>query len=175
MTHNARIGAVLGALAVGSLSGCFSPGESRSGGEIDDTARRAALGITCEARVSITGSFVRGADQPADVKGCWPVGKWTFTASLEDSDCTSDIAMETEYSFDVARDTDENYVYTVNTNPTGRNRVKVTSGGSGLCEGGLEIFSADGTTVTNFKPQLNADGSIVGFGEHTVYTGNQWW
>lgn len=174
MTNIARISAVLGALAVGSLSGCFSPGESRSS-DIDDTARRAALGISCESKLSITGSFVRGADQPADVMGCWPVGKWTFSATVEDSDCLGEIAMEQSYSFDVTRDADENYFYTVNTSPTGKHRIKVTSGGSGLCEGGLEIFSADGMTVTNFKPQLNADGTIVGFGEHTVYTANQWW
>ena len=174
MTHTARIAAVLGSLTLASLTGCMDVGAPHSGG-VDDTSRRAALGITCEARVTLAGQFVRGADQPADIAGCWPVGHWEFTPTLEDSDCVGDVALLPSYSFDVTRDAEENYNYTVGTDPTGRHRVKVTSGGSGLCEGGLEIFSQDGLSVLNLKPQLAADGTISGFGEFTAYTANQWW
>lgn len=174
MTHTARIAAVLGTLTLASLTGCMDVGAPKTGG-VDDTSRRAALGITCEARVTLAGTFVRAAAQPTDVIGCWPVGHWEFSPVLEDSDCATDVALEQKYSFDVSRDADENYNYTVNTDPTGKHRVKVTSGGSGLCEGGLEIFSQDGLSVLNLKPQLAADGTISGFGEFTTYTANQWW
>ena len=46
----------------------------------------------------------------------------------------------------------------------------MTSGGSGLCEGGLMIWSADRKTLVNLKPTLRADGTIGGNGEVERYS-----
>jgi len=58
------------------------------------------------------------------------------------------------------------------TNP--RVVVKVSEGGSGLCEGELSIYSADGKTVWLLKPELNADNTITGDGEYGQYSTDQW-
>jgi hypothetical protein len=64
--------------------------------------------------------------------------------------------------------------FTYMTDPAARSIVKVSEGGSGLCEGEVNLFSADGTQVYLFKPALNADNSIAGDGEFGVFTTNQW-
>ena len=52
--------------------------------------------------------------------------------------------------------------------------MKVSEGGSGLCEGELSIYSADGKTVWLLKPELNADNTITGDGEYGQYSTDQW-
>ena len=52
--------------------------------------------------------------------------------------------------------------------------MKVSQGGAGLCEGELQIFSADGKTVWLLKPSLYADNSILGDGEFAIFAENQW-
>lgn len=65
-------------------------------------------------------------------------------------------------------------VYAYLTDPAARYIVKVSQGGSGLCEGEVDLYSADGKTVYSLKPELNADSSITGDGEYNIYGTDQW-
>ena len=60
------------------------------------------------------------------------------------------------------------------TDPTARNRVKVSQGGDGLCEGEVNLFSADGKEVWILKPELYADLHLGGSGEYQLYNSDQW-
>jgi hypothetical protein len=132
-------------------------------------------GIICSADLSVVGSFEASMPQPEDVFGCWPVGVWTFTATLEHNECTEPPQLEPEYSFVVMRDEDSVETYDYLTDPTyERALIKVTSGGGGLCEAGLEIYSLDGLKYLNLKPALQADGTLNGFGEYDVYKSSRW-
>ena len=170
MMESLRFGALLAVLAA---SGC-TLGDGPTGG-IDD--RDDVLGIECNATFETSGTFA-GEPQPDDIDGCWPVGTWTFTASMDSNECATPPALQEEYEFVVEDLIDEQgneqrtYMYL--TEPTANYRLKVTSGGGGLCEGGLEIFSEDGKQFWNFKPALNADASITGFGEYALYREDQW-
>lgn len=151
-------------LALGAAPGCLSSPSSPTGD------RQQQLGIVCEAEVKIAGHFEASAARPADVFGCWPVGTWTFAAKVESTDCASPPALESQYSFAVARDSDaiETYRYLNASSPAGV-QLKVSSGGSGLCEGGLMIYSPDRKTLVNLKPTLNPDGTVTGNGEIELY------
>jgi hypothetical protein len=151
-------------LALGVAPGCLASPASPA------SDRQQQLGIVCEAQVKIAGHFETSAARPADVFGCWPVGTWTFSASVESSDCASPPALAPQYAFAVARDADsiETYRYLGATSSEGI-ALKVSSGGSGLCEGGLMIYSADRKTLVNLKPTLHADGTITGNGEVELY------
>jgi len=155
-------------LAISSAFACVPGGREL---ELEDEA----LGRVCSAVLTLTGSFEAGAPQPDDVFGCWPVGTWTFTGEVEDNECNDPPRLEPEYKFLVERDADSVETYTYLTDPSyERVRIKVTSGGGGLCEAGLELFSPDGTKVLNLKPALQADLTINGFGEYDVYRTDQW-
>lgn len=53
-------------------------------------------------------------------------------------------------------------------------RLKVSEGGGGECEGGLEIYSADRTEHWNLKPsQTTGVTALTGQGEYTKYTSPQ--
>jgi hypothetical protein len=171
MTKAKRLtGAFVGlSFVLGGLLGCVAdPG---SAGGDDDMP----LGTTCTGHLLVSGTFELGAPQPSDVFGCWPVGTWTLTATVESHNCPSAPVLESQYQFKVERDVDnvEHYTY-LNDPAYEKIRLKVTSGGGGLCEGGFEIYSEDGTTITNLKPNLNADMSINGQGDYDVYPENQW-
>jgi hypothetical protein len=152
--------------ALGTLLGCVAPPSAES--TTDD--RQAQLGILCEAQVGIAGRFEAAARRPSDVVGCWPVGTWTFSATVQSTDCASPPALEREYAFSVARDSEQIESYRFLNDPARDGvKLKVTSGGSGLCEGGLMIWSADRKTLFNLKPTLNADGTVAGNGEIELY------
>jgi hypothetical protein len=167
MKNNIRVPhAVLGlTLALGAAPGCLS-GSPPSTGD-----RQQQLGIICEAQVRIAGQFQASAAPPSDVFGCWPVGTWTFSASIESTDCASPPALEPRYAFSVTRDADALETYRFLNEPTRPGvKLKVSSGGSGLCEGGLMIYSPDRKTLVNLKPTLNADGTVTGNGEVELYS-----
>jgi hypothetical protein len=170
MKNNTRIHHVaLGlTLALGAAPGCLSSPSSPTGD------RQAQLGILCEAQVRIAGQFQPSASRPGDVFGCWPVGTWTFTAQVESTDCASAPALEPQYAFSVSRDSDSVETYRFLNEPTRKGvDVKVSSGGSGLCEGGLMIYSPDRKTLVNLKPTLHADGTVTGNGEVELYAAPQ--
>ncbi len=162
-------------LGLGALAGC-SPDPLAGGGGGDDDGRQEELGILCEASLSITGTFELGAAQPDDIFGCWPVGTWTFSASVVDTDCEDAPMLLPEYKFQVTRDAvteEEEYEYLTEPGYE-RVRVGVSSGGGGLCEGSVEVYSLDGKTVVNLKPALFADGHLEGNGEFEVFGSDQW-
>jgi len=143
--------------------------------ETDD--RNEELGIICEAVFNLTGTFVAGTPgRPADVSGCWPVGEWTFTASIADNSCPTTPAILPSYRFTVGRIEGadmQGYVDTYNWagDIAAVRRLKVTAGGGGECEGGLELFSADGTQFWNMKPNQTG-GVLSGTGEYALYNEN---
>lgn len=158
-----------------SVGACGVGDEDYVPPESDD--RNEELGIVCDAVFNITGTFVAGLPaRPADVSGCWPVGEWTFTAALAENTCpTAPTALPT-YRFSVARTEgadEQGYVesYTWAGDISAVRRLKVTAGGSGDCEGGLELFSADGTQFWNMKPS-QLGGVLSGTGEYALYNEN---
>jgi hypothetical protein len=145
-----------------------------TGGE-DPGDRQEMLGIDCEASLSITGSFTPGAAQPSDVFGCWPDGVWTFHAQSIETDCPAPPTLLPEYSFRVDVDPEGNSTYTYLVDPNyERVQIRVSSGGSGTCEGGVVLYSPDGKIVTTLSPALQADNTIEGNGEYEVYFSSQW-
>jgi hypothetical protein len=167
MKNNTRFPhAVLGlTLALGAAPGC-------SAGPPSPTSdRQQQLGIVCEAQVRIAGQFQASAARPSDVFGCWPVGTWTFSATVESTDCLRPPALEPQYAFSVTRDANELETYRFLNEPAREGvKLKVSSGGSGLCEGGLMIYSPDRKTLVNLKPTLNEDGTVTGNGEVELYS-----
>ena len=145
------------------------------------------LGRVCTQELTTTGSFVQSKAPPlhedgTPYTGCWPIGTWTFTAATTTTgDCASKGHTPTllaQYQFKVDEMLDADGIpYQVNTymtDPTVHNRVKVSQGGDGLCEGELNLFSADGKEVTILKPELYSDNHLGGNGEFQVFGTDQW-
>jgi hypothetical protein len=141
------------------------------------------LGRVCTQEVAVTGSFVQSKAPPVHedgtpYTGCWPIGTWSFSASYTTGDCSMKPALLPKYEFKVDEMLDMDGIpYQVNTymtDPTARSRVKVSQGGDGLCEGELNLFSADGKEVTILKPELYADNHLGGSGELQIYKSDQW-
>lgn len=160
--------------AVGSvaalLGGC-DPGSVDDGQTADE--------LLCSATLTMTGTFAIGTPQPAEISGCWPIGTWTFAAAVGEHDCGSAPTPLAEYQFRVDRDEasadpDYTWIYTYVTDPADTTAdVSVTSGGGGLCEGILIVYSADGKTVWNMHPALQADGTLNGTGDYELHTTSQ--
>lgn len=127
----------------------------------------------CEARLSVSGTFdekPKPRDKDFVNAGCWPVGIWRFSATVEEMGCEEPPALLPEYAFEVTRDERDLETYRYLTGPEdARALVKVSSGGGGLCEGSVELHSVDGTHFWNFKPALEDDKTLRGFGEYEVY------
>lgn len=144
------------------------------------------LGRQCTATFMTHGSFVPDTANPKPVDpetgvanaGCWPIGVWTFTATIDQNDCTPAPTTLTQYQFKgtitLNEDGDPIQAFSYMTDPSARNIVKVSEGGSGLCEGEVDLYNADGTQVFTFKPALNADNTIAGDGEFGIFSSNQW-
>lgn len=165
-------------LAAGLIASCaFTACGVPDPAQYDAPRRFSTERALCSATLEVTGRLEDSRAMPQDVVGCWPVGTWRFTATVkpDSSTCDQDPELDSEYAFLVDRDEDskETYVY-MNDPSYSRVFVKVTSGGGGLCEGGLEIYSEKGTEVWNFKPSLLADETIIGFGEYDEYDKDQW-
>jgi len=172
-----RLGLLVGLLgfAACDLGGVSGP---NGGGPDASTGRDQPLGILCNATFKVTGTFQLGQAQPTDIGGCWPVGTWTWTATMDTNQCQTPPAILPQYQFkvDVATDADGNYNYTDSylTDPNAHYKLKVSGDGGGLCQGGLEIFSADGKQVWNMKPSLEVGNVLDGFGEYALYDSDQW-
>ena len=135
-------------------------------------------GRLCATTLSVTGSFMAGTAAPTGWTGCWPVGTWTFAAAQVETDCGTPGVLLPQYQIRGDDVPDENgdpdYKMTYVTDPTVMNICKVSEGGSGLCEGELDLYSADGKQVWLLKPELNADNTVTGDGEYSDYNSNQW-
>ena len=135
--------------------------------------------LLCAAPVTITGTFSQEAEQPAEIAGCWPIGTWSFTVAVGEGDCGQVPAPLTNYAIRFERDTSADqpdYVW-ISSYLTDPNdawvEVSVTSGGGGLCEADVQIYSADGTALWNLHPALQADDTLNGQGEYMLYSGDQ--
>jgi hypothetical protein len=142
------------------------------------------LGRVCTSQLSVTGSFVQGAAPPLNndgttYEGCWPVGTWTFSASVEQNDCATPPQMLPSYAFKGSLITDpetqdqvQSFSYL--TDPSAHAIIRVSAAGNATCEGELSVFSPDGLQVWTLKPWLNTDTTISGEGEYSLYTDDQW-
>jgi hypothetical protein len=136
-------------------------------------------GRVCGATVTTAGSFAPDAANPAPTgyEGCWPVGMWTFTVTVAMNDCSAAPQPLQQYQMKGIVTQDQNgdplpdmtYV----TDPNAKVIAKYSEGGSGLCEGELDLYNTDGTKVWLLKPELNADNSITGDGEYGEFTTDQ--
>jgi hypothetical protein len=164
-----------GALAISILAVGCGVGNPDDGG-----MQMNPLGRQCTAVFTTHGTFAPDATnpKPVDVNGCWPIGVWNFSVSIASNDCSPAPELASQYQFKgtatLNMDGDPVQSFEYMTDPSARNIVKVSEGGTGLCEGELQLFSADGLKVWLFKPELNADNSITGDGEFGVFTTNQW-
>jgi hypothetical protein len=135
--------------------------------------REAQLGIACEGTTHITGNFVLGAAQPADMPGCWPVGTWTFQSTVATNSCALDPQMDPQYQFQVTADAEENQSLQSLSLAHPDAVLRVTAGGGAVCEGQFLYYSPDGKTVINLKPHLFADLSLEGTGQFAEYFTDQ--
>jgi hypothetical protein len=141
------------------------------------------IGRQCTMQMTVTGTFAESTPAPPNedgtaYQGCWPIGVWTFQAQPGDTDCDVAPAPLGQYQFKVELKLDSDGLeYQSNsymTDPSVRNRVKVSQGGDGLCEGELDLYSADGKEVWIIKPELYADKHLGGDGEYSLHKTDQW-
>ncbi|HEX8954094.1 MAG TPA: hypothetical protein VF945_19700, partial [Polyangia bacterium] len=51
--------------------------------------------------------------------------------------------------------------------------MQINSGGGGICTGIFQWVSTDGFTVFDMHPSLQADNSLVGNGQYSIYDADQ--
>jgi hypothetical protein len=131
--------------------------------------------LLCTATLSISGSYTRAAAPPTDFPGgCWPDGDWTFTATITANECATAPKLESPYKFHVVEDLDYNDTITYTNDPANMYvTAKVAGGEGGVCTGAFLIFSADGKTLWNLRPAVQADNSINGQGDIKIYDVDQ--
>jgi len=133
--------------------------------------------LLCTTNLSISGSYTQANPPPTDFEGgCWPDGSWVFTATITDSDCASGMTptVENQYQFTVTEDMDYNDTIVYNNDPTNMYvTTKISGGDGGVCVGAFLIFSADGKTIWNLRPAMQADNSINGQGDIKVYDADE--
>jgi hypothetical protein len=169
--------------------------------------------LVCSAAFRISGTWTAGTparptdpNDPNYAEGCWPVGIWTFTATVDNEaevlDITGDemgdrcgtvagtsppMVAPTGYSFQFNREPEidnngtpddttddavlgwkDNIVMMTGVAVADVIRLKVSEGGGGECEGGLEFDDDTNKKVWNLKPALTGT-TLGGFGEFTQY------
>ena len=113
--------------------------------------------------LSFTGTFTQNNPPPTGFEGgCWPDGNWTFTANIDSTDCAAGMAPTVlpSYTFTVTEDMDYNDTIVYTNDPTNMYVTAKISGGEGaVCTGKFLMFSADGKTIWNLQPAMQADNS----------------
>jgi hypothetical protein len=146
----------------------------------------------CSAELALTGSFTLGMPAPdavnnetgqppgdgmPDFSGCWPAGTWAFTAAIESSTCASaPVQPATEYRFTTTymqssdgAGGEYSYQLVSPALQAGEYRLKVSSGGGGLCEGVMELYLDGAKKAWLLHPALNVfnqSGPLTGIGEY---------
>jgi hypothetical protein len=146
----------------------------------------------CNAQLSITGTFTMSqpapdlvdndtnmppADGQPDFTGCWPTGMWKFTASIDSTTCSSPPTQPaTEYQFVTTymqgsdgAGGEYDYQLVAPSLQVGEYRLKVSSGGGGLCEGVMELYLDGAKKAWLLHPALNVfnqSGPLTGVGEY---------
>lgn len=194
----ARIFGLLGSTLVACTTGSSPGGGGHAGdaGYVGPPSEAAMTqeGIICSTFYSSAGTFVPNTAEPppANFTGCWPIGAWTFSLTINTNTATgggtdtcapagkepTPLAM---YQFtgstgsDAQGDPTENFSYTAQaSDPNVHTTIKVTEGGSGVCEGNLTLYDTTGEKVWSLSPELNADNSITGGAEFDLYGTDQW-
>jgi hypothetical protein len=188
-------------VVLGSTIAACTTGSSTPGGGIADAtvgppseSGMAQLGITCSTFYASSGTFVPNAGDPppTNFSGCWPIGAWTFSLT-PNTDTTTGGGVDTcmsgghepttlaKYQFtgtttlDQDGDPVEHFTYKAQSNdPNIHSTIKVTEGGTGVCQGSMSLFDTTGTKVWTLSPELNADNSITGSAEYDLYGSDQW-
>jgi len=159
-------------------------------GGTDDNNQK--LGKECNAAFKIQGTFTPGTparpndDNGQPIGGCWPVGTWTFTASVASNGCSKAPEILPSYLFKVERldgDDGQGLVdkYSNLTDiATKKWHLSVSSTGQG-CEANFELGSPDGKDYWNMKPLIpNVDvgaapsTTITGAGDYDKFIDNGW-
>lgn len=185
LVHISSVLVALLASACTTGSSGIEPGNPEAGNQ--------QLGIQCSTSYAASGTFAPNtADQPpSGFEGCWPIGTWTFSLTVNtdpnsggDVDTCAASHPQTplaQYSFTgtttVNSDGDKEEHFTYNPgagDQTANYTAKVTEGGTGICAGSLKLYDASGTQVWTLSPELNQDNSITGGAEFDLYTDDQW-
>lgn len=148
-------------------------------------------GEVCTGTFQLSGTFTLGTPRPTDPDtgapqtGCWPVGTWTFSATVGSSECNPAPTVLGSYSFKVGltpvdpADPNSEMMQTLTdqTGATGmRTHLKMVANGQG-CEGLFELGSADGKQYWAMQPTLSKDPAatmIAGSGDYTLYKVDGW-
>jgi hypothetical protein len=176
-----------------SIAACDTGSSKVVADAIPSEAMNVQLGITCSTFYSSAGTFVPNTADPPPTgfSGCWPIGQWTFSLTKDINESNgggSDTCAGSneptplaQYQFtgttmnDTQGDPEEIFTYNPQTNdPNVNNTIKVTEGGSGLCQGSVTLYDSTGTKVWSLSPELNANNSITGNAEYDLYTTDQW-
>ena len=153
----------------------------------------AASGTTTGTWTQILANPDLNGDGVPDALGCWDDGTWSFSATVATSNCTTAPVLLSNYQFKSTHTIDpagctpgptttcelslEMYSYVNDPNTHNHTKTSNTAGG---CEGQLELFSADGKTVWNFRPLIasySADhttGTLTGQWEYAEFADDQW-
>lgn len=146
----------------------------------------------CNAQLSITGTFTMSQPAPdlvnndtneppgdgqPDFTGCWPTGMWKFTASIDSTTCATpptQPAQEYQFVTTYMQGSDGaggeyDYQLVAPSLQAGEYRLKVSSGGGGLCEGVMELYLDGAKKAWLLHPALNVfnqSGPLTGIGEY---------
>ena len=161
----------------GGGGGGGSGGGGGTGGAGGGGGGAVAGNLLCTSVLSFTGTFTQNNPPPTGFEGgCWPDGNWTFTANIDSTDCAAGMAPTVlpSYTFTVTEDMDYNDTIVYTNDPTNMYVTTKISGGEGaVCTGKFLIFSADGKTIWNLQPAMQADNSINGQGDIKVYDADE--
>jgi hypothetical protein len=171
------LSAALGACVGDTTSGPGDPpddGPQRIPSSEDGVDERLdGLDIICESTMNVTGTYVAGAAQPADVLGCWPVGTWTLSATIDRLGCDPqplfvDNEFTETYVYEVTHDAENAAIQVgfVNDPSDERVNLKISTAGDSLCHGAMDHYNLDGTVI-GFRPTLQLDGTLQGIGTYT--------
>jgi hypothetical protein len=146
----------------------------------------------CNASFTITGTFARDnavpppndPDTGLPITGCWPIGTWTFSATVASNACSTAPTALAQYSFKVERkpspdggdDTVQELTNLTQNMGNMQYHLSMSANGQG-CQGHLELGSADGKQYWNMAPTLPKDlaaTAISGSGDYVLYKGNAW-
>ncbi|HWE26683.1 MAG TPA: hypothetical protein VHB97_01720 [Polyangia bacterium] len=130
----------------------------------------------CRATLTVSGQYVQGNPPPADLGGgCWPDGMWTFSATITDGGgCTNAPTLPSQYQVQVTQDDDFNDTITFVTDPNNMfTHMHMNAGDGGICTGIFQWVSDDGFTIFEMHPSMQADNSLIGGGQYSMYDADQ--
>lgn len=165
-----RAGTIIGFLSLLVATACGDLGDVSGGpGVIDEDP--GAIGRTCEAELSVSGTFVPvGTGVDAD-GGCVPMGDWTLNVEVTSAGDCEDVPVAGEYKYTISED-DAGYLVTYEGDPAGMYTFgKITI--EGPCQGSFEHYGTDGLSLTLLKPYTLEDFSILGVGTYETYETSQ--